>query len=160
METYCDESGQWWAYRNSGNRRRAVEKVCEREGCGTVYVVPENEYEKRRYCSRRCSASIATKARNDARLRRRGSEHPNWKGGRHVRKRDGYVQLRVDGQYVLEHRYVVAQHLGRNLHEHETVHHRNGDPGDNRLENLELRVGRHGRGASQPHCSTCSCFAA
>lgn len=43
-----------------------------------------------------------------------------------------------DGTTRDEHRHIMEQALGRKLGRYEVVHHKNGDPKDNRLENLEV----------------------
>lgn len=51
-----------------------------------------------------------------------------------------YTEYSNDGSHrsVFEHRLRIEAHLGRTLSPHEIVHHINGDPADNRLENLEV----------------------
>ncbi len=105
-----------------------VARICPT--CGTGFSVAPSRIARGEgtYCSRACS--------NPARGRG-GTANPNWRGGRFVRS-DGYIMVRVGGDYTLEHRHVMAQHLGRDLRSDEHVHHINHDRSDNRLENLEL----------------------
>jgi len=76
-----------------------------------------------------------------------GDKSHSWKGGRilidgyyliKIYPNDPYYAMATQQNYVLEHRLIMAKHLGQCLTKSDIVHHTNGDKTDNRIENLEL----------------------
>jgi hypothetical protein len=88
--------------------------------------------DRRTYCSRQC--------RHEDMF---GSRNPKWRGGRRVN--DGYIYLYTPDHphatqqgYVLEHRLVMEDKLGRLLSPEESVHHIDGNTQHNDPNNLQL----------------------
>ena len=86
----------------------------------------------------------------------RGEGNGRWKSGKTLSSH-GYVMVKMpdhpnaaENGYVLEHRLVMSNHLGRALTDQEVVHHRNGDITDNRIENLELHTAATHRALHDP----------
>jgi hypothetical protein len=80
------------------------------------------------------SSNVHIRNKSEAAL---GELNSGWKNGRTVTK-TGYVRVRHHNTYILEHRLIMETRLGRALVPGEMVHHINGNPSDNRMENLKL----------------------
>lgn len=133
--------------------------------CGTLFHAPALKSGRTRlYCSKQCADSAARlKPRPCQQCRT--VFRPSKNGGRKfcsrkcasvfggamrrlpdgIRDPKGYILIRAPEHpmasregYVMQHRLVMAAHLGRNLLSSEVVHHLNGAKADNRIENLVL----------------------
>lgn len=141
---YCSMTCSYTGQRKAADERNKFKCV----NCGKEEhrqrTAQNRIYLAQKYCSYDCKIE-AQKKFAQARFEAGGYK-------KHV-KRHGYIWVSVPmlsrnggPKAVLEHRYVMSQHLGRELLPEETVHHINGVRSDNRLENLELFNSRHGPG--------------
>lgn len=124
------------------------------ETCKKSMVKPPHysykQWGKSRFCSRSCLAQWRVKhginvfkkghvptqeTRNKLSEFQTGEKSHRWKGGK-ASDGHGYIKVRVNKRYILEHRLVMEQYLGRKLKHLEHVHHINGIKDDNRIENL------------------------
>lgn len=108
-----------------------AEFICE--NCGRRFT---RGRAKARFCSRECCYAAGGSARLTV---AEGKDNPRYNGGLCFSKRLGRWVIHCrDHSLVYFYRAVVEADLGRHLHPSELVHHKNEDPSDDRLENLQL----------------------
>jgi hypothetical protein len=115
--------------------------------CGKDFFVKRHSADRRKTCSKACDHKRReTMYRGEANpnYKNRGPDSPLFKDGVRI-SNYGYVLIynpdhpnaRSDG-YILEHRLVVSEHLGRPLEDWELVHHKDENKQNNDIDNLEI----------------------
>lgn len=151
-DKWTKEGDTWWYHFKNGVKTRGKLVKCELDGCPNYRLTIPSRKEGRVFCSKKCSGNAPERTVH------KGFKHYNWNGGRVNAK--GYIRVycpehphAVAGKYVLEHRLIMEQKLGRHLEPYERVHHKNGIKDDNRPENLALVTEQiHIGEVSCPHC--------
>jgi hypothetical protein len=143
----------------SGSLRRRPPRICP--GCGKTFISVSS---RQVTCSRACRGAVRREPRNEMckacgkplpfnRYRGKIYCSPACRSGPIGTRKNttgGYVLIKAGKGYpgadhrgyLMEHRYVMQEHLGRPLLATESVHHKDGDRHNNRLENLELWADR------------------
>lgn len=95
--------------------------------CKSKFYVPHYRAKTAKYCNRSCLAKDKL------------SQYIPIHGFKRTGKpRHKYKVINIEGRQIREHRWIMEQYLGRKLEKWEHVHHKNDDPSDNRIENLEV----------------------
>ena len=127
------------------NGRKKIKVICEMCGIELLRHVCKVEKAKHIFCFlcskeyNRQRMSKWNKVNNKLAWKKalalKGDMHPNYKG---LSKRpDGYVRILTGvNKRELYHRYVMENYLGRKLSNKEIVHHKDGNPGNNNIDNL------------------------
>ena len=99
----------------------------------------------------KAAAAITPAGKASRKQKMSGANNPAWKGGvtyfkthgnyagvKYVRCPAEYLPMARKDGYIMEHRLLVAQAMGRLLQRSEVVHHKDHDPANNALDNLQL----------------------
>lgn len=116
--------------------------------CLTCCKEFQSPWKETKYCNRSCYANSTMVKGVGTRLgKSRKGTHPKRvltqkRPGFHINQ-DGYKMILIKNhpytkKYIMEHRFIMENHLGRYLVPGEVVHHKNHSRTDNRLDNLEL----------------------
>lgn len=114
-------------------RAKAPTTECMAKDCTNVATngVRKSEPMCPKHYERRRRTGVFEDADWEKRLIERKETNPTRASG-------GYVGVYYGGVWMMEHRAVMSDFLGRPLTARDNVHHRNGIRNDNRIENLEL----------------------
>jgi len=148
---YCCRTCQVTHLRATGkiNGRPRIGLSLNCQHCQAEFYVPQYRANTAKYCSPRCTALAhpqnTLKAQENSPIIKRSKDK---KASAFPKN---YKTIKINGKWVREHRWLMEQHLGRQLETWEQVHHIDGNHLNNDLSNLEvLSNADHQRKELQP----------
>lgn len=129
---------------NRGKHGKGNYYECICDWCGNKFERMKSEFKdcERQFCNAKCYGNWKSKnciAWNKGKIK---EETKVYKG--RFKTVEGYIRIynpnfpEDDRKYILEHRFVIEQSLGKKLSKKDKIHHINGIKDDNRLENLMI----------------------
>ncbi len=143
------------AFNPRSNRQRYCSPRCKNgeavcRQCGQMFI--PSRHTRKTFCSNECAYQSGHLPL--------GTKRPTGEGYVYVKVLYGTPGATRGGHWMLEHRYVMQETLGRPLEPYEKVHHINGVRDDNRSENLEIwkhKSQPSGVRSEDYHCPGCQC---
>lgn len=131
--------------RTGKNWQKQIWHACE--NCGQERWVELRNGVPRKLICVSCRCKAHGEIARQQMLNKKGELNYSWKGGKRINchgyntvrlmEDDPFYPMTVNG-YVIEHRLIMAKHVGRCLTDEEVVHHINENKLDNWIENLML----------------------
>lgn len=119
-------------YQTTLDQKVKLKHTYKCDNCGKIFIKARNS-KKYKFCSQECSRYYMV-----------GDKANSYKGGTITTQ--GYKAIKIGNKYILEHRIIMEENIGRKLTRREQVHHIDGNKLNNDISNLDIiDISKHGR---------------
>jgi len=125
IKNHCCSKECYESLKTNIEKKSKLKKTFTCSNCKKVFLGHRSGKTNLKFCSQKCSIEYM-----------KGKNSPFYNGGTITAQ--GYKAVKVGEKYILEHRLIMEEFLGRKLVENEVVHHIDENKLNNNIENLKL----------------------
>jgi uncharacterized Zn finger protein (UPF0148 family) len=123
-------------YHNGFKDRKHSEKTKQKISEARKNSPPMSDETKKKISEAGKGRKVSEVTRKKISITKRREKHHNWKGGVMIDSSGRIFIRQMQGGYKAQARIIIEKKLKRVLKSNELVHHINGDPSDDRIDNL------------------------